>query len=217
MHSFSKRWIWIAAAAVVITQASVVVVRALYEPARIREPKQPLAELPFQLGDWNAEEAGDAASPFDERLFAAIGAQQVLERRYVDSLGRICAVHLAAWHESDTWSPHSPEICYPAQGFEQVRKATTSLPEHSSIRVRRTRFGNPTDGARVLTMYWYQMGETAYVDRDSARAVRRAQWGSPERPPVIKVLMQMSDRDSDDDSDAMTELADQVYAFAAGL
>lgn len=215
----SPRIFWIVAtlALVAATQGAVVAVRAKYEPRLIRAPRAPMTDLPLTLGNWQADPqtAGDIG--VDEKLFEAIGAQDVVTRNYTHPEGWTCSVHMAAWHETDEWLPHSPEICYPGAGYTLRNRSDDALLNHPSERFRECEFVMPGSGFTASAIYWYQMGERTYFNRDGSRPVRQSFWGTAERPPLVKVLIQCSDPESAERDRCLKSLADTVYEFAATL
>jgi hypothetical protein len=215
----SPRFFWIVATLVLVavTQGAVVAVRAKYEPRSIRAPRVKLTELPPVLGDWRADPQTADELGVDDKLFEAIGAQDVVTRLYKHPEGWTCSVHMATWHETDEWMPHPPEVCYKGAGFNLRENSNVSLPNHDQARVCEAQFIMPTSGTIVSTIYWYQMGDLTYFNRDGSRPVRQSFWGSPERPPLIKVLMQCGDSESAERDRRLEGLADAVYEFAAGL
>jgi len=213
----SPRIFWIVAtlALVAVTQGGVMAVRAKYEPRSIRAPRAPLTDLPMTLGDWHAEAAEQTG--VDQKVFEAIGAQAAVTRIYRHSLGWTCSVHMAAWHETDEWMPHPPELCYPGAGYTLRNKSDQPLTNHPSERYCESEFVIPSSGITALVIYWYQMGERIYFTRNGSRPVRQSFWGSPERPPLVKVLMQCNDPDSAERDRCLESLADSVFDFAATL
>lgn len=212
-----QRWIWLTFAAVLLTQGGVAAVRALYEPHAIRAPNRDLVQLPLSLGDWTAAESQLEDSGIDRKLFVAIGADQALSRVYTDDEGRTCTVHLALWHNSDVWVPHPPAACYVGNGYESLKQKRLELPNVPSGRVRADTFQHPVNGVAVIALYWYQMGTRTYVDRDSSRSVRQSFWGRGHRPPLVKALLQIEDREDNDDQAALLELAARIHEFVADL
>lgn len=202
---------------VAATQGAVVAVRSKYEPRTIRAPRLPMADLPAQLGDWKAGPDTVGQSGLSKELFAAIGAQDAITREYKHPDGWSCSVHLATWHETDEWMPHPPDTCYGGAGFIRKKSEGVSLPRHENASICESRYDMRETGAVAAAMYWYQMGDQTYYSRDGSRPVRRSFWGSDERPPLVKVLMQSNDPQTDDRDRRMLELADTVFDFVAAL
>lgn len=202
---------------VAATQGAVVAVRSKYEPRTIRAPRLPLGDLPAQLDDWSVSPDAAGESGISEELFAAIGAQDAVTREYKHPDGWTCSVHLATWHESDEWMPHPPDTCYKGAGYHRRNANGISLPRHAQARVCESRYDIPESGLTATALYWYQMGEQTYYNRSGARPVRQSFWGNSERPPLVKVLMQSTDPETDDRNRRMQGLADAVFDFVAGL
>ena len=217
MPDLRPRTIWFAVALVALSQGTVFAVRWAFEPRHVLAPKQELTALPMELGDWKGTVPEKGINGVDEKVFAVIGAQQAIDRIYTDPNGRTCRLHLALWTDVGERAPHPPEICYPSQGYTQETRTMVELPWHPDRSVRSTQFRRKIDGAEIVTMYWYQIGEQVYVDRNGSRRVFRDFWGSRERPPMVKVLMQTAQTNVKEDRAKLAELADKVYGFVTQL
>lgn len=212
-------WIVVTLALIVATQGSVVAVRARNEPRIVRELKHEVEELPATLGEWQLLQDGMIDTSIEEGVMARLRSDDAMTRGYVHPSGRTCSVHIAVWRDPEEWTPHPPELCYKGAGFVQGQKSQVDLPGRDKQRVRLTEFAASNTGQQVSVIYWYQIGDKAYVDRDSGRAIRRGLWGSPERPPMVKVLLQSGELASDDEENKgdLLELAAQIHRFASGL
>lgn len=215
----SPRISWIVTTLVLVaaTQGAVVAVRAKYEPRSIRAPRAPLTDLPLTLGQWQADAQPAGNTGVDEGLFEAIGAQDAVTRTYRHPEGWSCSVHMASWHETDEWMPHPPEVCYKGAGYTLREKSDAPMLNHPEERFCESEFVMSGSGITASAIYWYQMGEQTYLNRDGSRPVRRSFWGTAVRPPLVKVLMQCSDAESPERDRCLKSLADSVYDFAVTL
>jgi len=210
-------WIVATLALVAATQGAVVAVRAKYEPRSIRAPRAPMTDLPLALGKWQADPQSASEVGVDDKLFEAIGAQDVVTRSYTHPDGWTCSVHMASWHATDEWMPHPPEMCYRGAGYTLEAKSDDALLNHPTERFCESKFVMPGSGFKALAIYWYQMGDKTYFNRDGSRPVRQSFWGSPERPPLVKVLIQCNDPESAERDRSVKSLADAVYDYATTL
>ena len=217
MQTISTRWLTVTLTAVLVTQGGVAVVRALYEPRHIRAPRDSVRNLPVTLGDWHASADDAGRSGMKQELMDAVWADDTVTRFYTHTNNQECSVHLAVWHASDEWMPHPPYMCYPAAGFVSFQNQAIDLHGVDYGPVMSTRYMNSATGQSVTILYWYQMGNRHYVDRDSARQVRRSFWGNRERPPLVKVLLQIPNRDRPADLSTMCELASDIHRFVREL
>ena len=214
------RWIWVLATFVLVaaTQLTVSAVRALYEPRTVRDLKHALSECPETIGRWTVR-AGDSpdADGIDPEIIKKLNADEVLERTYVEGTGRRCAVHIAVWKEPDGWLPHSPEVCYPAAGYSLQRRREVHFPVSDDYKIRSARFLTPENDYEVTALFWYQIGEGTFYDRNSARRVFQGLWGQPDRMPLVKVLIHYT-KDAKFDTDTkVLEVAQGVHDFVADL
>lgn len=202
-------------ALVAATQAGVGYVRAKYEPHVIRTLRGDLSELPTKLGDWQVGEDSQA-SRIDPKVLGVLGADHAVTRLYSNGRSQHCSVHIAVWQDANEWTPHPPELCYSGVGFNLTSKSVATLPntEHA-VRVEEFVAQNAGEIANVI--YWYQIGDNTYYDRNSARPIRRKLWGKAERGPLIKVLLHANELGSDESRQSIMELAASIEEFAAGL
>jgi EpsI family protein len=205
----------IALFALVVTQGVVLAIQAAYAPDHVREPRMALESLPMDIGeDWRGTESVE----LDPAIFVKLRASEAVQRFYTNEEGTGVTVHCAYWRDPEVSTPHLPTVCYPGQGWTTGNGYTVSLPGHEQAHVRVQRFSQEGQG-RVVTMYWYQIGDMTYFNRDSSRAVQRSLWGTKTRPPTVKVLMQVEDNgDSKQDPvEALQEIGAEVYAWVSGL
>ena len=113
----------------------------------------------------------------------------------------------------DDWTPHLPAVCYRGSGWNLVQESSISLPNRPDSRMAVQTFERA--GQRVRVGFWYQMGKSTFVDRESARKVRQAFWGKREWLPLTKVLIQT--QDSDAAQSKLADLASSIYDFNSGL
>lgn len=199
----------LAAALLVVTQTGVALIHRAYVPAEIAIPSQPLSSLPLQLGDWTGEDI-----ELDERLFNAIGAHSVVNRVYRNSAGQQVSVHLALIADPTANPGHYPEVCYPTSGWGVVKRETSKVeaPGAAPVSARLMTYGQ--SGTQVAILFWYQLGERSFVDRDSYRAARQAYFGRREWPPAVKVLLQVPSANRN--KAQLEDVAGQIRAWLAG-
>ena len=115
-------------------------------------PREPLAALPFQLGDWQ----GYDAAPFAGDLLAELGVDDYLNRQYVQQGSGPVGVYVgyyASQRQGDTI--HSPQNCLPGAGWRPVESGVANVPvgDHA-IRVNQYVIQRGLD--RQVVLYWYQ-------------------------------------------------------------
>jgi EpsI family protein len=129
----------------------------LVDFARGRQPlpaPPDLARLPRQFQDWSELRE----DPLDQEIVAALHADRLLSRIYVDHATGALASLFLAWFQSQSGGdrqPHSPKVCLPASGWVpeasgevEVRTAADAFP------VNRYVVANGSE--RAVVLYWYQ-------------------------------------------------------------
>ncbi len=118
------------------------------------------AMIPKQFGDWREEPQNFAAvvNPQQQEVLNKI-YNQTLSRTYINAQGYRIMLSIAyGGDQSDAMQVHAPEVCYPAQGFQLLKKVSASI---------QTSFG-PLNVTRVDTQlgarcepvtYWTTVGD----------------------------------------------------------
>lgn len=198
----------LAAALLVVTQTGVAMIHRAYVPAEVAIPSQPLSSLPMQLGDWTGENI-----ELDERLFNAIGAHSVVNRVYRNPAGQQVSVHLALIADPTDNPAHYPEVCYPGSGWGVVERETSKIEVPGAAPVSARRMVYEQDRQQVQILFWYQLGERSFVDRDSYRDARQAYFGRKRWPPAIKVLLQVPSANRNEAQ--LEDVASQIRVWLA--
>jgi EpsI family protein len=106
-----------------------------------------LAQLPYQIGEWNGREA----EPFDAETVRILAADSYLNRSYSDPRHPAAGLYIAYYgRQKPGVSVHSPLHCLPGTGWEALDVATVPLPVGDARRmiVRRNQ-------DRAVVLYWY--------------------------------------------------------------
>ncbi len=201
-----------AAVLLVVTQVGVDWINRRYALAEVQRPSRSLAELPLELGTWTGADA-----EFDTRAFQVLGTEMCINRNYRDATGHVVALHSALWLESDSWVPHPPDACYESAGWTITGTKTVRIkprddsdqPAASVVLLSMER-----DGQRIRSLYWYQIGDRVYVNRDGARNVRRSYWGKPARPPMLKFLLQTAGSDGERAEARLIDIAENALGWS---
>ena len=168
-----------AAFVVLMLAATAVYVRSADIEARV--PRQPLASVPLQVGEW----AGRELSPYADDVLQQLGADEYLNRTYIDRSGVPIAIYVgyyASQRQGDTI--HSPRNCLPGAGWQPVEAGIVRLGAgERAVSVNRYVVQKGLD--RDVVLYWYQgrgrMTSNEYVAKislmlDAAR-LRRTDGG----------------------------------------
>jgi EpsI family protein len=204
---FGKR-VWIEVVAIALVQGTVIAIERSFVPLAVRPLRQPLSDLPREIGTWTGKE-----TVLDARTFIAVGSDQQINRLYQNPAGTEIAVHSASWSSSDDWAPHPPDLCYAGNGWELIQARTVALPNRPEVQIALRDYQRA--GSHLAVAYWYQMDEQTFIDREGARATRRTQWGRRTWSPLIKTLLQ-TQQTSDADS-RLLEIAERIYDFNRNL
>lgn len=227
MPAVIKRWlshvsagpakpIWTAAALLVLLQGGVWWIGRTGIPDKFILPDRKLAELPLILGDWTGKDAD-----VDPQIFLSAGAHSVVNRRYRDPYGRAIILHSALFTNHNEMTPHRPDFCYAGDGWQLTGEQIVPLmPVNGSTdrqAVAARLLTLERSGQRVLALYWYQLGDQVFVDRNGARDARQHLWGRDAWPPVIKVLVEISAPELPPAEKQLRQFADLVYGWTADL
>lgn len=124
------------------------------------ERREKLATLiPMNFGDWRGQDT-DGVVVADPQMLRNLQTiyTETLSRTYVDSKGRRIMLSIAYGDDQrDGMELHYPEVCYPAQGFQQkaASEAKIATP-HGTINVKRLVM---TTGPRNEPItYWTMVG-----------------------------------------------------------
>lgn len=120
--------------------------------------------IPKQFGDWEIDETivPLIANPEQQAVIDKI-YRQTLSRTYVNSRGERIMLSIAyGGDQSDSMAVHKPEVCYPAQGFQIMKKmAGTFSTGVGDIPVKRLVAAH---GSRVEPItYWTTVGDAVAV------------------------------------------------------
>lgn len=123
--------------------------------------------IPQAFGDWKIDET---IVPLiaDPELQAKLDKiyNQTLTRTYINSKGERIMLSIAyGGDQSDSMAVHKPEVCYPAQGFQILKRPVVSnfsIDSGASIPVKRL---VATQGARIEPItYWTTVGDKVAVN-----------------------------------------------------
>jgi hypothetical protein len=105
--------------------------------------------------------------------------------------------------------PHPPELCYSSNGWALLESRAVTLPDRPRVRISVQRYGRAEQ--RVVVVYWYQMDDRTYLDRNGERIARKAMWGKRQWPPLTKTLLQTSE--SEKAESLLLDIAAHIYDF----
>lgn len=116
-------------------------------------PRQPLANLPDQLGVWHGTDV-----PLDKEVLSVLGPGDFLLRVYEDTTQEepyvdLFIAYFASQRTGDTI--HSPKNCLPGAGWAPVEntRITLSVPGHAPFPANRYLIAK--GDARDIVLYWY--------------------------------------------------------------
>ncbi len=131
----------------------------LAETVRIAQPaRQPLAELPLQIGDCRATGPDDSLKSYEQDM---LRPTDHLIRRYADPQGRVIRLTVLYWDprpvhastQAPSGTPHSPDLCWRYEGWRMIRKEPSAsydwLPD---ARIETSLFEK--SGRQRLVLFW---------------------------------------------------------------
>lgn len=185
-------------------------VQANHKKGEISSPTLDVQNLPYAFAGWEGSNV-----ELDERVFANLGADSAINRLYKGPNGEQVAVHIALWNENDNWLPHPPDMCYTKAGWKIGEQSKVTLNSVEPIKVQSCKFDR--EGSAVVTLFWYQLGDQIYFDKDGARAAQQKLWGNPKWPPLVKVLTQTSGYQDARSEEHLVDIASHIRNWTATL
>jgi EpsI family protein len=164
--------------------------------------RQPLWQLPYELGSWHGEER-----PLQREVLDVVKAAELLNRLYVDSSGHVVLLYVGYYESQRTGGAiHSPKNCLPGAGWQPMRwsLAKVSLSSGDEIAVNETLIEK--DQEKQLVFYWYQGRGRVIADEFSAKFWLISDAISRNR--TDGALVRLVTPVSNSDREARTELTD---------
>jgi EpsI family protein len=128
--------------------------RAWLSAAPITPARQPLADFPSKLGEWQMLQD----QVIDPDTLGVLKADDYLQRLYRNSNGQYASIFVAYYRSQQAGeSMHSPKNCLPGSGFEPVENDRIVLGTDPYGRATQVnRYVVEKDGQRDVVLYWYQ-------------------------------------------------------------
>jgi len=117
-------------------------------PEMLIYPQQ-LHEVPLTVGEWEGIDIGES----DDRTKEISGSRGEFNRVYKNASGEEVNVMLMCAHFRDIFS-HTPEICYPAAGFEILNPPEQVVIDDSEFFTTTFRKSDNVNGTRDERGYW---------------------------------------------------------------
>lgn len=109
-----------------------------------------LRQLPSELAGWQAVDI-----PMEKDVADMLRADANVQRAYVHSLGYVIFVYVGYYGTARGGTPeHTPEVCYPAQGWDVVESVSVDLGGESELSARE--FVIEKNGEQRLVHFWYR-------------------------------------------------------------
>jgi EpsI family protein len=195
------------AAAIAVSWWVTVWAWASLKPPDVDMPDRDYRNLPHEIGQWRGVD-----KELDPKIFAAIGANYVVDRVYRSGRHRI-SLHLAVFDNPDEGVRHSPMNCYLGQGYRNASTKRTSLELADQPEMEMLLTTWEKDQKRILVGYWFKMGEYLLFDRTDMAVVRLKLRGKQSWPALVKVLIHYDlagSRLTDEDTNRLREFAVMV-------
>lgn len=122
-------WVWLAIASVFLVGTGLVRVwqDRRFEGVEVLSiaPMFPLTEIPTDLQGWTAQEGAEAT--LDPQVARIAGSTDSLIRNYVDKRTGVVVTVLVLYGRADQVVAHTPEVCYPAIGYQLAENITDAI------------------------------------------------------------------------------------------
>lgn len=116
--------------------------------------REPLDRFPLEIAGWT----GESLPPLDDATARVLGADEYLNRRYVQPGGGAAVDLFVAYYRSQQHGDaiHSPRNCLPGAGWEPVSQSETTLRPAGGEPVSVNRYVIRKGLDRRVVFYWYQ-------------------------------------------------------------
>lgn len=180
----------VAAGLVLLVAAGVQLAGGAAKPANVRMPAVDFRLMPMELGSWRSERV-----ELDPRIFNAIGAKVVEDRRFTNPSGAMITFHGAVFDDVEEGVYHTPTNCYRASGWTRISETEVLLevagaravPVLLSIWQRQ----NAGVTERIFVLSWYELGDYCNIKgRWTMGMVRWKMRHTDPWPALSKVLLQ---------------------------
>jgi EpsI family protein len=201
--------LWLATGVLAVVQLGILWAGAMGLPSETTVPHRPLRDLPTRLGTWTGED-----TQVDPRLATADHAYASVHRAYRNPAGETVVLYAAVFADVEVRvSPHSPESCYAAAGYQipDVQDLSVPASEQETFSARLLRLNQ--EGRMGHVLFWYQVPGTTYVDSYGQRKVFYAYRGKSQKPAVVKIMLQTAGPNASRNAEVLTDFAKQVYVW----
>lgn len=121
-----------------------------------------LRELPPAVADWRAIDI-----PIEQGVADMLRADLNVQRAYVHPQGYVVYVYVGYYGTTRGGTPeHTPELCYPAQGWEILERDSVEIAGADGLAVRE--FVVEKGGERRLVHFWYRTAEATGIRSTAA-------------------------------------------------
>jgi len=142
------------------------VLRIYLSAAPVAPVRQPLANFPRQVGNWQMVKD----EVIDPETLNVLKADDYLQRIYQNSEGQYASLFVAYYRAQQAGeSMHSPKNCLPGAGWDPVESGRLQLGTDAAGRpIQVNRYVVENSGQRELVLYWYQ---------EQGRVIASEYWG----------------------------------------
>jgi EpsI family protein len=126
-----------------------------FSPPASSFQQQRLQAFPLQVGEWAGREG-----KWDQAMVAALDVDDWALRLYRHPSGAIVWFYIGFLERlTPNRSHHSPQICYPAQGWKSIQQGLQPIPlsEGKSLLINKLLVQKGLE--QHLVLYWHQWGE----------------------------------------------------------
>jgi len=177
-------------------------------------PPIQLAEaIPEKIGDW-VELPNQAQAIIDPTQQEVINQlySETLARSYVNNEGYVVMLSIAyGKSQQDGVEVHTPDVCYPAQGFQISNKVISELTLSAKYKIK-TRVMLSTKNERVEPIiYWTTLGRNIYNSHWEKKVIEFKYSVENKIPDGMIVRVSSIDSDSSHALKMQSEFVKQLY------
>ena len=112
-------------------------------------------------------------------------------------------------------SVHGDDVCLRSSGYEISSQIKREIQNGDAAFEANVVIGHRTTTSDQITeLYWYQIGNQVYTDRDGGKDALRKYWSQQKRPAILKVLLAVNDLPPKAAEKILRKIAVPIYQWA---
>lgn len=171
-------------------------------------------DLPEELGDWTVIKSGNVR----QDVFIALGAVDAEDRVFQNSNNNEISYHAAVFEEFTVSPAHTPQQCYPANGWESIQETVIEVPLSDKTTFKPTLITfEKKGGEKAFVLYWFQLGDFVVTNSKQQRIALEHYRPDGKWPSVFKAMLHMPITANYQNEEPIKDLAGRIYEYTRTL